>query len=193
MFNSFLIPMIASSDRLAPRFFDNHAKVNAAIEASSRDMSLVFYLMIIAIVVVGVIVSINRTQNSRKDEQIAIKELALTERTARAEERAAKQTEELANARHMIAILRAGSYVPQDDVPEETPSPDSVFGAKPVTPADAQAAEEEAESTEDEGEQGSDTSHVVPDARHPEAKTPDVTDDDIEWIMAQEDDMQHKK
>lgn len=191
MFKSFMIPMLSASERLAPRFFENHSKVNAAIESSSRDMSMVFMLMVIAIAAVGITVAINAVKNSRKDEQIAIKEIALAERTARAEERIAKQNEELANARHMIAILRAGTYVPLDDVSPETPTPDSVFGAKPVASKPSDVASPEPEEAEPvPGSSGNTNQNPSQAATEGEGVDSDenqeVSDADIERIMAED-------
>lgn len=152
-----LIAAATSAAARAERLLAHREYVLAKAQAHSHhaDLTLPILILVAIVVVVWVVYFIHKAHKlevikaelavEKKTVGVSKKELEMVEENARLKA-------ELAHARHINAVYRAGcEYVPLDEVAPTTPHIDSIFGARKTGQAEpAPQAGAEAEAVADD-------------------------------------------
>lgn len=136
MFDSMIGVGIAASSFAAQR----QGVLAQVAQGGNVDISNVIVLAVIAWALVNVVKSRLRSARDRVelDRDISSHERSAFRDDVRLEKLQAESErlrQELAAAKHLIAVMRSADYVPMSQVPDAVPSPDEVFSARAVTPS----------------------------------------------------------
>jgi len=136
MFDSMIGAGIAASSFAAQR----QGVLAQVAQGGNVDISNVIVLAVIAWALVNVVKSRLRSACDRVELD---RDISSHERSAfrddvrlhKLEAESARLRQELAAAKHLIAVMRSADYVPMSQVPDAVPHPDEVFAARAVTPS----------------------------------------------------------